>query len=263
MQKTIYHWLFFVCCAVLPIGLNGKIDSKKAPTTLSANPVFVEAPRHFPTANPLDRLKMPKFVRKFIEKRLHTEGSLKKETAPKNTFWGRVFTIFLLAIAAVLLVYFLQGTIGLGLATLAIVSYWRNRNRIAAWERRQKERLDGYATTESGEKIYKNDKNSPLKNGTNKWTNRAVKRFLWGVSLIFLTFILALSAIFIDVSAVVGTIFILTFFVGYGFTIASVVNALQAINAKEPQSGWAWLIVAFGIPLILVIANIIIAIGSF
>jgi uncharacterized membrane protein HdeD (DUF308 family) len=267
MQKSIYHWLFFVCLLFLSIELDAKIDSQNASSAPLANPVFAEDQRHFPTANPLDRLKMPKKLRQFIEKRLekrlYTEGSSKPKAKKRNPIWGRIFTALLLIMAGALLVYWLQGTVGLLIATLGIASFWRNRDRIADWERRRQERIYAYQS-ESKEADANGRGSDSLNHISNRFTRRSITRFLVGMGLTFLGFILALATIFASstASSAIGILVVLMVLIGYIFTIVGVVNGVQAIVAKEPQSAWSWLVVIFGIPTILSLFAILLAIAA-
>jgi hypothetical protein len=254
MQKSIYHWLFSICLLFLPIGSDAKIDSQNATAAPLTNPVFAKDQRHFPTANPLDRLKMPKILRKFIEKRLHTEGSYKPETQKKNTLAARIFSALLLIVAGALLVYWLQGTIGLLIATLGIVSYWRNRDRIADWERRRKQRIYDSEMAETERKKSGKNSNSDATNSlshpANKWTRRALTRFLIGIGLTFIGLIVLIAS-FVAGSDAIAILTLILAIAGFLSVIVSVFNALQAVVTNEPQSGWSWVVLLLGIPFIL------------
>jgi ABC-type multidrug transport system fused ATPase/permease subunit len=264
MQNTIYRGLCLVCLLfLLPLGSNAKIDSQKAAQEPFANPAFAKEQRHFPTANPLDRLKMPKIMRKIIEKRLkkgiYTEGSPKKSSGPKSWFWQRFFSILILIVAAVLLVYWLQGTIGLAIAAIGIGSYWTNRGRIEEWQRRRKERMYEEAETRQAYSENPTDKSRDSQGRTtdslghvaNKWTRRAISRFLTGLGLSFLTIIIGVLTIFSTVSSALSIFLSVLVLVGFGFTLVGVVNAIQGIVSNEPQSVWSWLVVILGIPFLL------------
>jgi hypothetical protein len=262
MQKSIYYWLFFVCLLCLPMGSDAKIDSQNAPPAPLGNPVFAKDQRHFPTAHPLDRLRMPTkwrdFIEKKLQKRLYTEGSPDPQKKKKNPIWTKIFTIFMLVIAGALLVYWLQGTLGLLFATLGIASFWRNRDRINAWERRRQERIYAYKSEARDGRVGES-----LSHVSNKFTRRAITRFLSGMGLTFLGFILILATLFSsNVGAALGILITLMVIAGYIFTIVGVVNGIQAISANEPQSAWAWLVVIFGIPTILSLLAILVALAS-
>lgn len=258
MQKARYLWLFFACCLLSPIGSDGKIDSKKVPMPPFSNPVFTQTQPPFLTANPLDNVKMPRLLRKFIKKRFYTEGSQKKEPTKFDRILRRVFTILLIAVAVVLLVYWLQGTIGLALATLVIGSYWRNRQTIADWETRRKiERFNSPSAAE----LSKSDSNS-LKSPVNKFTRRALRRFLGGVGLTFGALIFSFLVFSLGASISVGIFLFLLFLLGLGFIGLSVINAFQSIAAKEPQSYWSWLVIGLGIPLLLLFSGLVLAISA-
>jgi heme/copper-type cytochrome/quinol oxidase subunit 4 len=253
MQKSIYHWLFSICLLFLPIGSDAKIDSQNAVPAPLTNPVFAKDQRRFPTANPLDRLKMPKIVRKFIQKRFYTEGSLKPEPKSKNTLAGRIFTAILLIAAGALLVYWLQGTIGLLIATLGIVSYWRNRDRIADWERRRKERIynNEIAETERRKSGKSNaDATSSLNHTSNRWTRRALTRFLVGIGLTLIGFVFAIISLVANTEAIAIVALIIALS-GFFSVFVSIFNALQGIMSNEPQSAWGWVVLLLGIPFVL------------
>jgi uncharacterized membrane protein HdeD (DUF308 family) len=275
MQKSIYHYLFFICLLFSPIGSDANIDSQNAPPAALMNPVLAKNQRHFPTANPLDRLKMPKKMRGFIEKRLqkrfsqfsggqlmpYTEGSPKPETKKRNPLWGRIFTVLLLIMAGALLVYWLQGTIGLLIATLGITSFWRNRDRIADWERRRQERIYAYESAPRGTDANGRGSDS-LNHISNKFTRRSITRFLLGIGLSFLGFILVLLTLFANIATAAAIFITLLVLVGYIFSLVGIINGIQAISAKEPQSAWAWLVVIFGIPVVLSLLGILFAIAA-
>jgi uncharacterized membrane protein HdeD (DUF308 family) len=260
MQNTICQWFVLVCLLFLPVGSDANIDSKKTPAL--ANPVLANEQRHFPTANPLDRFRIPKIWRKHFEKHANilqnnapTEGVPKKENSKKKTFWQRFFTVLLLVAAGILLVYWLQGTIGLLLATIGITSYWRNRDRIVDWERRRKEREYAYKNAPPKIKDYNGKSTDSLSHPANKWTRRALTRFLFGICGV------ALGAIFLVIAIIssfgggggdaIGIFAVAMFIIGVILVLTSISNAIKAIAAKEPQSGWAWIALILGIPLIL------------
>jgi hypothetical protein len=255
MQSTIYHWFFFVCLLFLPIGSDAKIDSKNAaPLT---NPVFVNEQRHFPTANPLDRFRMPKKLKNFIEKQANinrnptiTEGANKKTSDKRKALWQRIFTVIFLVAAGVLLVYWLQGTIGLALAGLGIVSYWRNRDRIVDWERRRQERAYAYERAPSKYKDYNGKSTDSLNHPANNWTRRALTRFLVGIGLTFLSVVFLILSILSSGGAII-TLTAIMLIIGFVLIFTSLVNAIKAISIKEPQSAWAWIVVILGLPFIL------------
>ncbi len=255
MQNKLYHWFFFVCLLFFPICSDAKIDSKNAaPLT---NPALVSEQRHFPTANPLDRFRMPKKLKNFIEKRAninnngtYTEGGHKKTNDKRKALWQRIFTIILLVTASVLLVYWLQGTIGLALAGLGIVGYWRNRDRIVEWERRRQERVYAYERAPSKYKDYNGKSTDSLSHPANSWTRRALTRFLIGIGLTFLSFIFLILSILSSGGAIIALTAIMAI-ISFALVIMSFVNAVKAISIKEPQSAWAWIVVILGLPFIL------------
>jgi succinate dehydrogenase hydrophobic anchor subunit len=261
MQNTIYRGLWLVCLLLLPLGSNAKIDSQKAAQEPFASPVFAQEQRHFPTANLLDRFKLPKKLKKYLQKRLYTEGSPKKEKGAKSWFWQRLFSILMLLVAGVLLVYWLQGTIGLAIAAIGIGSYWANRDRIEDWQRRRKERMYYQAQMETPSDSYSNSgvkardsqgrTTDSLGHAANKWTRRAVYRFLTGMGLSFLTIIIAFLSIFSTVSGALSIFLSLLLVLGFLFTLVGIVNAIQGIVSDEPQNVWSWLVVILGLPFLL------------
>jgi hypothetical protein len=255
MQNKLYHWFFFVFLLFLPIGSDAKIDSKN--TAPLANPIFVNEQRHFPTANPLDRFRMPKKLRNFLEKQAnikkndaYTEGGNKKTNDKRKAFWQRIFTVVLLVAAGVLLVYWLQGTIGLALAGLGIVGYWRNKDRIIDWERRRQERVYAYERAPSKYKDYNGKSTNSLSHPANNWTRRALTRFLFGIGLTFLSIVFLVLSIINSGGAIV-TLTAIMLIAGFVLVFTSLVNAIKAISMKEPQSAWAWIVVILGLPFIL------------
>jgi small-conductance mechanosensitive channel len=255
MQNKLYHWFFFVCFLFLPICSDAKIDSKN--TTPLANPIFANEQRHFPTANPLDRFRMPKKLRNFLEKQAsikkndtYTEGGNKKTNDKRKALWQRIFTVLLLVAAGVLLVYWLQGTIGLALAGLGIASYWRNKDRIIDWERRRQERVYAYEKAPSKYKDYKGKSTDSLSHPANNWTRRALTRFLFGIGLTFLSIVFLVLSILSSGDAIIALTAIMLI-IGFVLVFTSLVNAIKAISIKEPQSAWAWIVVILGLPFIL------------
>jgi hypothetical protein len=255
MQNKLYHWLFFVCLLFLTIGSDAKIDSKN--TAPLANPIFANEQRHFPTANPLDRFRIPKILKNFLEKQANisrnatiTEGGNKKTTDKRKAIWQRIFTVILLVAAGVLLVYWLQGTIGLALAGLGIVSYLRNKDRIIDWERRRKERVYAYEKAPSKYKDYNGKSTDSLSHPANNWTRRALTRFLFGIGLTFLSIIFLVISIISSGGAII-TLTAIMAIIGFVLVFTSLVNAIKAISIKEPQSGWAWVVVILGLPFVL------------
>jgi hypothetical protein len=263
MQNRLYQWLFFVCLLILPVGTNAKIDTQKAQPVLFENTPISKNQGIAEAAKKIESVRMPRFLKKIILKRLYTEGSLKKTEKQKSTIGGKIFTAILLIIAAVLLVYWLQGTIGLLLATLGIGAYLRNRGNIADWERRRYERLNApEVVAKKNERDAKGNASTSLSHSSNRFTRRALTRFLIGVGLAFLALIMLILSLFSEISAIAGILIVLTFITGTIFTLVSVVNAFTAITNQEPQSGWAWLVVVFGILGALSFLSLILALGS-
>ena len=255
MQNILYQCLLFVCLLFLPISSDAKIDSKNAAPL--AKPIFANEQRHFPTANPLDRFRMPKKLKNFLEKRVNIsknatviEGGNKKTTDKRKAIWHRIFTVLLLVAAGVLLVYWLQGTIGLALAGLGIVSYWRNKDRIIDWERRRQERVYAYERAPSKYKDYKGKSTDSLSHPANNWTRRALTRFLFGIGLTFLSIVFLVLSILSSGDAIIALTAIMLI-IGFVLVFTSLVNAIKAISIKEPQSAWAWIVVILGLPFIL------------
>jgi heme-degrading monooxygenase HmoA len=234
---------------LLPIGSAAKIDTQNTPSEAAFPNVFAKKQGSFSTINPFERFKL-------FKKGQNTEGGYKKEVNKKNTLAKRIFTILLLVVIGVLLVYYLQGNIGLALVTLGIFSYWRNRHRLNNWERRRYERIhepdspsNRGANKERNKDVvtHPNDmgmSKKSLSHSSNKLTRRAFIRFFSGLGLLTL----GLISIFINAFSAGGSITfaILIFLLGYVLAILGYVNAIQAVSAKEPQSALAWLVIILG-----------------
>jgi hypothetical protein len=92
--------------------------------------------------------------------------------------------------------------------------------------------------------------NSSLQHPDNKWTRRAIDRFLIGIGIFALGVVLLLLSL---IAEAVLTLALLTLLAGYLTSLVGFINALQALFAKEPESGWAWFIVILGLPAAIVI----------
>jgi hypothetical protein len=245
MHNLLYRWLFFVCFLCLPMGSEANIASKRTPLT---NPAVVEQQSSGQTVSVFERLKILKNLKNTLAKRLYTEGGKPLQKAKKSTLAQRIFKALLLIVVGILLIYWLQGTIGLALVTGGSLAYWLNRDRIAEAQRRQKERL--YAYDQEGKKSYKYKGDNSLSSPANKWTRRALSRFLIGLGLTFLSIIFFIVALISSVSETIAILAVGLFLVGYGFTISSFINAVRALIEKEPQSAWAWLVVLLALPFL-------------
>jgi hypothetical protein len=254
MHNLLYRWLFFVCLLCLPIGTEANIASKRA--ILLETPTVAEQQNSGQTVSVFERVRLFKKLKNTLPKRLYTdlsrynrEGGAKPENYKKNTLARRIFKIFLLVAAAVLLIYWLQGTIALAFLTGGGIAYWLNRDRIAERQRRNRERM--YAYDQEGKKTYKSKATDSMSHPANKWTRRALSRFLIGVGLVFLS-IIALVVAFAVASSEAFAIFAVGLVVlGFSFVLTGFFNAIKALVTKEPQSAWAWIVLILGLPFIL------------
>jgi hypothetical protein len=254
MQNLLYRWLFFICLLCLPIGSEANIASKRS--ILLPNPAVVEQQGNGQTVSIFERIRLLKKLKNTLPKRLYTdlsrynrEGGAKPEKSKKNTLARRIFKILLLVAAGVLLIYWLQGTIGLALVTGGSLAYWLNRDRIAESQRRNRERM--YAYDKEGKKTYKGKATDSMSHPANKWTRRALSRFLIGVGMTFLGLIFVIVSLVSGLSEAIAIFAFALLLVGYGFTVTSFFNAVKALTTKEPQSAWAWIVVLLGLPFIL------------
>ncbi len=245
---------------LLPFGSNAKIDSQKASSEPLITTSVEKNQRINSIENALERSKMPRFLKKYVKKRLYTEGGLNKSPKGISASAQRFFTTLLLVLAGVLLVYWLQGTLALLFAVIGIVSYWRNRDRIADWQRRRYERLynnpEVATTTDSYARDSQGRTTSSLGHAANKWTRRALTRFIIGVGLTFLVLVISILTLFTSGAGTIIFLKIMTL-IGFIFTLISVVNAFQAIIDGEPQSVWGWLVLLLGIPFLLTLLAIL------
>jgi hypothetical protein len=253
MQNRIYHCLFFISLLLLPIGSAAKIDTQNTPSEAVSPTLFAKKQGNVSTINPFERFKL-------FKNRQNTEGGYKKEVNKKNALAKRIFTILLLVVIGVLLIYYLQGTIGLSLVTLGIFSYWRNRHRLNDWERHRYERIhEPDIPSNKGTNKERNQdvvthpsdigkSKSSLSHSANKLTRRALTRFFIGLGMLTV----GLIALFVNALATGGslTFAILIFLLGYVLSVMGYVNAIQALIAKEPQSALAWLVIIFGLPIV-------------
>jgi hypothetical protein len=260
MQNKHYHLLFFTCLWLLPISLEAKIDTKNAPPSLWESTFSAEGVRRFPMAHPLDRFRI-------FKKWKNTEGGQKRAPKSKSTLASRIFTAIALVIAGVLLVYWLQGTIALLLATFGIVSYFRNRDRIAAWQRRREERRNKPYVAEE----RKDEKGNPIKSsaGTdslnhpaNTWIRRGITRFIIGIGLVFSAIIVGIVGAIFGAGTAIGIFGLGLIIFGVLFTAVGVGNAIKSLAQKEPQSGWSWLVIVLGIPLVLALSLLLLLIST-
>lgn len=261
MHNLLYRCLFFVCLVCLPIGSEANIAAKRA--VLLGNQTVVESQNSAQTASVFEHIRILKNLKNLkntLPKRLYTdlsryhnrEGGTKPDTNKKNTLARRIFKILLLIAAGVLLIYWLQGTIGLALVTGGGIAYWLNRDRIAEAQRRNRERR--YAYEQENKNTYKDRATDSFNHPANKWTHRALKRFLIGIGLTFLGLIFVILSFIASISSSIGALAIFAIglsIIGYGFTVVGFFNAIKALVAKEPQSAWAWIVVILGSPFIL------------
>jgi uncharacterized membrane protein len=253
MHNLLYRWLFFICLLCLPIGSEANIASKRA--TSLTNSTVIEQQGSGQTVSIFERIRLLKKIKNTLPKRFYTDLSrynregAKLEKDKKNTLARRIFKAFLLVAAAVLLIYWLQGTIGLALITGGGIAYWLNRDRIAERQRRNRERM--YAYDREGKKTYQGKATDSLSHPANRWTKRALSRFLIGVGLTFLGIIFIIVSLVSGLSEAIAILAVGLFVVGYGFTITGFFNAIRALATKEPQSAWAWVVVLLGLPFIL------------
>ena len=277
MQNTIYPWFLCLMLSFLPIGSNANIAVPKAqtnrlviasaahsattPRAASNASISAKDRRHFPSENSLERFGIVEKnenllgkSKKMRKKRFFTEGVSDADNEKKTARRRRIFSIILAVITGLLLIYFLQGTIWLSVLTLGIVSYFVNRNKINDWERRRYERMQNPDVTadtieeiaEDGS-VYK--KKIPLSHPLNKWTRRAVNRFAIGLIAPSIGGILLLLGLFGGGSlAVVGGLLVA---IGVGFLIVSIVNAFQAVQAKEPRRKYAVVVLVVGLLFLL------------
>lgn len=261
MQNRLYHWLLCGCLLLLPMGSNANIATPKAKTLPKAAAIWANDRRHFPLENSLERFGIKEKEQLLLEKSqkkrkkwFFTEGASDVDKDKKVARRRRIFSIIAAVIVGIALVYFLQGTIWLGILTLGIVGYFVNRNKINEWEQRRYERMqnpDVRADTveeidEDGTVIRKK---IPLSHPSNKWTRRAVNRFVVGLIAPSIGGILLLLGAF--GSNGLATVGILLVGVGVGFLLVSVVNAIQAIRDKEPRRKYAKLVLIVGLLFIL------------
>jgi Flp pilus assembly protein TadB len=247
MHNLLYRWLFFVCLLCLPIGSEANIASRK--TYLLSNPAVVEQQSNGQIVSVFERIRIFKKLKNTLQKRVYTEGGAKPKEDKKNTLARRIFKILLLVAAGVLLIYWLQGTIALAILTGGGIAYWLNRDRIAERQRLKRERM--YAYEQEAKRTNKDRATDSMSHPANRWTRRALTRFLIGVGLVFLGIIAAFLSFAIATSEAFAIFGAGLFILGYGFTLTSFFNAIKALTVKEPQSAWAWIPVILGLPFIL------------
>ena len=263
MQTTIYHWFLYLCLCLYPLGADANVDSQTAVNSASANAAVAKTYRHFPKANPLDRFRILKNTGLTLEKRPNTEGSSDPDKSVKKARFKRFWRIFGLVVGSLALVYFLQGTIWLALATLAIGLYFFNRKKIEQWDR------DRYARAQSVDdgSLDKDSKGNPiypLNHPANKWTRRAINRFAIGLVLGGIGIVFALLGFIFGGGSSLGGLAIfglLALGVGYGFSIVGFFNACQAVANKEPKQSFAWLIIILSLPVVISLLGFVLSVG--
>lgn len=243
MHNLICRWLFFAYLLCLPIGSGANIASKKA--IFSTNTTVAEQQSNGQKKSIWGRIS----ILKKLKNTLYTEGGTNTQKDKKNTLARRIFKIILLAAASILLIYWLQGTIGLALVTGGGIAYWLSRDRIAERKRLNRERQYAYKQ----ERKKSGNATSSLSHPANKWTRRALTRFLYGIGLILLALIFFIAALFESLPETIAIFAAALILVGYSFMIASFFNAVKALVTKEPQSVWAWIVVIFNLPLLLIL----------
>jgi hypothetical protein len=270
MQNKLYYWLFLTCLLLVPVSSEAKIDAKNAPPSLWESAVSAQGMPHFPMAHPLDRFRMFKKWKNGLNTDLSSgthEGGQKRAKKSKSALASRIFTAIALVIAGVLLVYWLQGTIALLLATFGIVSYFRNRDRVAAWQRRREERRNKPYVAEE----RKDEKGNPIKSsaGTdslnhpaNTWIRRGITRFIIGIGLVFSAIIVGIVGAIFGAGTAIGIFGLGLIIFGVLFTAVGVGNAIKSLAEKEPQSGWSWLVIVLGIPLVLALSLLLLLIST-
>lgn len=261
MQNTLYQCFLFGCLLLLPMGSNANIATPKANTSPKATAIWANDRRHFPAENSLDHfgiIERKQFSlgksKKKRKNRFFTEGVSDANNDKKTARRRRIFSIIAAVIGGLALIYFLQGTIWLGVAGLAIVGYFRNRNKINEWERQRYERMqnpDVRADTieeidDEGNVITKR---IPLSHPLNKWTRRAVNRFVIGLLAPTIGGLLLLVGLFGSGGfTFIGTLLVI---VGVGFLLVSIINAFQAIQNKEPRRKYAVVVLVIGLLFLL------------
>lgn len=277
MQNTIYPWFLCLFLSFLPMVSNANIDAPKAVTPSSADAILAQDRRHFPTANPLDHfVALKNLVFSSLKKvkngakYKNTEGGDDDAKTKKDARRRRIFSIIAAVIIGVLLIYFLQGSIWLTVVTLGIFSYFSNRNKINDWERRRYERLQNPNVVEETEPEIEGEtaadrqkrarRDLPLSHVANKWTRRAINRFLIGT----IGFIVGIIALVLGTvsGGTFPTLALLILTVGYLFSLVGFVNAIQAISAKEPKKDLAWLIVILGLPVVLTLFSLLLVLAT-
>lgn len=261
MQNTLYQWFLCGCLLLFPMGSNANITTPKAKTPPKATAIWAKDHRYFPTENSLERfgiVEKQSFLLKKVQKKrkkwFFTEGVSDADKDKKAARRRRIFSIVLSVLAGILLIYFLQGTIWLSVITLGIISYFTNRNKINDWERQRYERMQNpdvvadmiEETDEDGNVIRKK---IPLSHPLNKWTRRAVNRFVVGLIAPTVGGMLLLIGLFGgNALTLIGTLLI---GVGVGFLLVSIVNAFQAIQNKEPRRKYAVIVLVIGLLFLL------------
>ena len=259
MQNTIYLWFLHVCLLLFPIGSNANVHSKTATKSALANAEVAKTYRHFPKANPLDRFRIVKQSGPTLENRKNTEGSSDTEDSVKKARSKRFWRIFGAIVGGLALIYWLQGTIWLAIATLAILLYATNRKRIGDWERDRYARMQSQTTDDkwldkdsNGKPIY------TLSHSANKWTRRAINRFAMGVIFGGLGLILLLLGILaVDSIAVLLIFGAVAVGAGYISVIISFFNACKAVADKEPKQSLAWLVITLSLLIISPILGVL------
>lgn len=277
MKNVLFRYFVGIWLSFLPMGLNANIDAPRAVSAPSTNTILTQERRHFPTANPLDNfISLKKLVFASFKKvkngakYKNTEGPDDDAKTKKDARRRRIFSIIAAVIIGVALVYFLQGSIWLSVVGLGIFSYFRNRNKINDWERRRYERMQQPDVVEEtgpeieGETAAERQKRArrdlPLSHVANKWTRRAINRFLIGT----VGFVVGIVALLLGIASggAFPTLAILILSVGYLFSLVGFVNAIQAISAKEPQKDLAWLVVILGLPVVLTLFSLLLVLAT-
>ncbi len=261
MQNTIYLWFLYLFLLLSPFGLDANMDSKIIKTSALANAEVAKAYRHFPKANPLDRFRILKQSSPTLGNRPNTEGSSDSENSVKKTRSKRFWRIFGAIVGGLALIYWLQGTIWLAIATLAIILYATNRKKIGGWERNRYARMQSQTTDNKW--LDKDSTGNPiytLSHSANKWTRRAINRFATGVILGGIGLVLLLLGIVAEASAFTTGLLILGVVAagaGYISVIISFFDACKAVANKEPKQSLAWLVITLSLLIISPILGVL------
>jgi hypothetical protein len=155
----------------------------------------------------------------------------KKQEVDRQKKRKRIFRIGLIAVASILLIYFLQGTIWLAIVPSAIFSFLKIRARIQNRPPAQYEEYDPLAYDSS-------------------YARKSVRRFVTGLIFTLLSVVTVIASIASELEALVVP-FLGSYITGLIFFAAALIAVIKSFKRKEPFKSTATLILVLSLLFLL------------